>query len=136
RDLIVDGREDGVLLQLGEVGGAECFPVRPGALAPARARVTADDRGPHWFTDRSPSYAPLTPQPASTVSTSPVTWRASSLSRKSAARATSSASMKPSASGCLLSVYCIISGLSCARALIGVRTRAGAMTLTRILCGA
>src|SRR5262245_17287502 len=40
--------------------------------------------------------------PASTLRTSPVTLRASSLSRKTAARATSSASIKSSESGCLV----------------------------------
>src|SRR5262245_17401382 len=40
--------------------------------------------------------------PASTLTTSPVILRASSLSRKTAARATSSASIKSSESGCLV----------------------------------
>src|SRR5215813_5909570 len=74
--------------------------------------------------------------PASMLITSPVILLASSLSRKTAARATSSASIKSSESGCLVLMNSSKSGFCCARWLIGVRTSAGATALTRIFLGA
>src|SRR5882672_2403053 len=74
--------------------------------------------------------------PASTLKTSPVILRASSPSKKTAARATSSASIKSSESGCLVLMNSSRSGFCRARWLIGVRVSAGAIALTRILLGA
>src|SRR6185436_18408348 len=79
---------------------------------------------------------PETLQPASTVRASAVMRRESSPSRKIDARATSTASRRSSASGCLVFMSSRIFGSVWARADIGVRTSAGAMTLTRILWGA
>ena len=80
-----------------------------------------------------PGYASLTDQPPSTTRTAPVTARAAGPSRKAAAPATSSASSIPPTSGCFAAANRRIRSSACARRLIGVRVRPGAIALTRIL---
>ena len=45
-DLVVDGGDDGVVLQLGAIGRAEAVEVLDGEQQPAGQRVAADDRRP------------------------------------------------------------------------------------------
>src|SRR5262249_27790278 len=139
RDLVVDRRDHRVFLKLSPVRVAELVQVCARKLQPAWKRVAADDgrpQGSFFHGDWLPTTTyPLTDQPASTVSTSPVITRAASLSRNRAARATSSASIRSSQRGCLVFIRSRMSGFSWARRLMGVRINAGAMTFTRILCG-
>src|SRR5439155_24283778 len=70
-------------------------------------------------------------QPPSTGSTTPVTNRAASPHRKTAASPQSSASPGPPRSGCFVFRNAATAGSCTARAAIGVSIRPGASTLTR-----
>ena len=62
-DLVVHGRDHGVLLQLGDVVRAELVEVRRRVLEPARERIAADDGRPdHAAAASAPhSAAPIAP---------------------------------------------------------------------------
>ncbi len=100
--------------------GVRHFAGEPcGAVESDRSSAIRVDRGVGFSppcpdsSGHSPNrQTPLTPQPASTVKTSPVMERASSPSRKSAARATSSASIMPPVSGCFLPMKSFSSGVA------------------------
>ena len=96
-DLVVDRRDDGIVLQLGAVGRSELVEVVDGVQQPAGQRIAADHR-------RAQSHhrsSPRTLQPASTVRVCPVIIRLSRLQRNTAAATTSSGSINPPAKGCL-----------------------------------
>src|SRR5436190_239766 len=64
--LVMNGGQDGVVLQFSAVGLAELLQMRTGQFQPARKRITADDGGPegvlfHYFKETGarvsfPSY--------------------------------------------------------------------------------
>src|SRR6266480_2148341 len=81
-----------------------------------------DDTPGKSFFGMSLLIYPVTAQPASTRTTSPVIGNDSSLNRKHATRATSSASIKSPLSGCFCFINSTMAGFDCALALMGVRT--------------
>src|SRR6266566_3117224 len=130
RDLVVYCGRDGVVQELGYVVRAKFVEVGGDKLQPTWERIAADDRCAKGILLHE------TAQPPSMPTTCPVMWRDSSPRRNSAVAATSAASSSPALKGCLWAMNCRISSSDCARALMGVRTSPGAITLTRILCGA